>query len=85
MLTLVGFPNTDNPITGSYDYGILKDVTSPGAGDGSPWRQDIAQDIYYAIAAVCKEGGEAPDGTPETTSSSQFLNAIKEIGKKRNR
>jgi len=81
MITLVGFPNSDPAVIGSFDYGQLRNATSPGAGDGSPWRKDIAQDIYYAIAAVCKAGGQAPNGSTETTSASQFLNALKEINK----
>ena len=39
MITLVGYPNSDNAIVGSFDYGQLRNVTSPGAGDGSPWRK----------------------------------------------
>ncbi len=80
MKTISNLPNITAPNTERPD-GALKDVTSPGAGDGTPAREDWLNDLYYALLATMKDVGVSSDDSDESveagTGTSQFLSAMR--------
>lgn len=80
MKILSNLPDTDAGTTERPD-GAVKDVSSPGAGDGTPFRADWHNDHYYGLLAVMDSVGVAADDSDEEfeagTGSSQFLDAMR--------
>ena len=80
MKILSNLPDTDAGTTERPD-GAVKDVSSPGAGDGTPFRADWHNDHYYGLLAVMDSVGIAADDSDEEfeagTGSSQFLSAMR--------
>jgi hypothetical protein len=80
MKTMSNIPNTTAP-TAERPRGAMKDVSTPGAGDGTPFRQDHYNDIYYAFNTVMNDVGITSDDSDEAfeagTGSSQFLSALR--------
>ena len=80
MKILSNLPDTDAGTTERPD-GAVKDVSSPGAGDGTPFRADWHNDHYYALLALMDTVGIAADDSDEEfeagTGSSQFLDAMR--------
>ena len=80
MKILSNLPDTDAGTTERPD-GAVKDVSSPGAGDGTPFRADWHNDHYYGLLAVMDAVGIAADDSDEEfeagTGSSQFLSAMR--------
>ena len=80
MKILSNLPDTDAGTTERPD-GAVKDVSSPGAGDGTPFRADWHNDHYYALLALMDAVGIAADDSDEEfeagTGSSQFLSAMR--------
>ena len=80
MKILSNLPDTDAGTTERPD-GAVKDVSSPGAGDGTPFRADWHNDHYYGLLAVMDSVGVAADDSDEEfeagTGSSQFLSAMR--------
>lgn len=83
MKILSNLPDTDAGTTERPD-GAVKDVSSPGAGDGTPFRADWHNDHYYGLLAVMNDAGIAADDSDEEfeagTGSSQFLDALRLFG-----
>ncbi len=80
MKILSNLPDTEAGTTERPD-GAIKDVSSPGAGDGTPFRADWTNDPYYGLLAVMDTVGIAADDSDEEfeagTGSSQFLSAMR--------
>jgi hypothetical protein len=79
MKIISNLPNTTTPTTGRPD-GILKDVSAPAAGDGTPSREDWHNDIFYALLSVMDAVGVSADDTDEEFEAgigSQFLDAMR--------
>jgi len=78
MKKISTYPNTDGAAPG-YPYGKFRDKTSSFSGTTN--HADIFLDLYHAIAAVIDDsvGAGNMTGTPETTTSSEFLTALKDI------
>lgn len=70
--------NTDAPNT-EYPYGRARNVTASGDDTGTPWEQDIANDLFGFQQALLHETGAVPSGTPDKVGASQYLGAIKAI------
>ena len=62
-------------------FGAIKDVSAPGAGDGTPVREDWQNDLFYAFLATMNDVGISPDDSDESveagTGTSQFLAAMR--------
>ena len=79
MKILDNLPDTTAPTAARPD-GAVKDVSSPGAGDGTPFRADWHNDHYYGLLAVMEAAGISADDSDEEFAAgvgSQFLDAIK--------
>jgi hypothetical protein len=78
MKIISNLPNPGIAVTGRPD-GELKDVSSPGAGDGTPAREDWLNDLYYAFLSKMNDVGISADDSDEAvetaTTGSQFLTA----------
>lgn len=77
-------PNTKYPgrivaPTLDYPYGSSKNETSPGAGDGTPYEQARANDIFGFQQALLKSASITPSGSAETALVSEYLQSIVEI------
>lgn len=64
-------PNAD------YPYGRARNVTAPGDGTGTPWEEDLINDIWGFLQALLSLGVVVPSGNPETILASDYISAIK--------
>lgn len=62
-----------------YPQGSFINGTGQGKRDGSYAKAEWANDLFGAIGAVLKNGGQTPNGQVETANNSQFFNALKAI------
>lgn len=74
-------PETEYPgrITASdanYPFGSSKNETAPGAGDGTPYEKNRADDVFGMQQALLNAAGITPDGNPDTVTTPQYLQAI---------
>lgn len=65
--------------TVSYPHGKAQNVTSPGDGTGTPWEQDLVNDIFGFQQALLDAAGIHPSGVPDRVGDSQYLDAIKRL------
>ncbi len=78
MKIISNLPDTTGA-TGPRPDGAIKDVSAPGAGDGTPVREDWLNDVYYALLATMEDGGVSADDSDEEFAAgvgSQFLTAL---------
>lgn len=67
------FPGKITPASSAYPYGEARDVTTPGDGTGTPWRQTLVNDMFGWQQALLTEAGVTPDDTPDAATRSQYL------------
>jgi len=61
----------------AYPQGKAKNVTVPGAGDGTPWYADLVNDLIFGpMQRFLKLTGTVPSGTPDTADDSQHVDAM---------
>lgn len=63
----------------NYPYGQARDVTTPGDGTGTPWKQAIVNDDQGFKQALLTAAGITPSGTPDTAIASQYLQALQKL------
>jgi hypothetical protein len=73
------FPGQCDTGDAGYPYGKARNVNSPGAGDGTPWEERVANDMFGFQQALLSEGGLVPSGVPDAVGASQYLAAAKSI------
>jgi len=73
---IVEYPSNMDPVSTPWPYGEPRNVSAPGAGDGTPWETDTMKDIMGFQQALLSEAGITPSGTAETATASQYLEAI---------
>lgn len=71
-------PNTRYPANtkapdADYPQGSARDISAPGAADGTPLQEDWLNDWFGFQQAVLAEAGVTPSGTPDTALDSQVL------------
>lgn len=62
-----------------YPYGSAKNESTPGAGDGTPYRKVRADDIFGFQQALLKSRAIVPTGNADAVRASQYLQAVVEI------
>lgn len=62
-----------------YPQGSFINGTGQGKRDGSYAKAEWANDIYGALGAILKNGGQTPNGQVETANNSQVFSALKKI------
>lgn len=65
-------PNT----SGSFPDVVSQNATGPGETDGTPYIKQVIDDLWGARQALMDYAGLTPNGSQETSSNSQFLQAI---------
>lgn len=70
------FPGQSTLPNASYPYGSARDVSSPGAGDGTPVRQVWVNDLWGFQQRILSEAGFTPSGNPDTVLASQYWDAL---------
>lgn len=69
----------DAPIIPDYPFGKARNVTAPGAQDGTPWEKDIVNDLIGFNSALLDHVGAVPDNIVEKVGGSQYLSAILKV------
>lgn len=67
------------PATTNYPYGSARDVSSPGAGDGTPVQQAWVNDQWGFLQALLSAAAITPSGNPDTAVASQYLTALQTL------
>lgn len=70
------YPGQIGPGTTDYPYGEAEDVSSPGAGDGTPLKADWLKDWWGFAQRLLKNLGQDPSNIPETVPNSQYFNSL---------
>lgn len=70
------YPSQVDPASTAYPYGSARNITAPSADDGTPWDEDLINDIFGFQQALLKTAGLTPNGSPDTAEASQYLSAI---------
>lgn len=65
--------------TQEYPQGSFINGSGQGKRDGSYAKAEWANDIFGALGAILKNGGQTPNGQVETANNSQVFNALKAI------
>lgn len=60
-----------------YPYGKARDVIVSGDGSGTPWQEDLANDIFGVQQALLDAVSVVPSGTPDSVAASQYLEALR--------
>ena len=76
------YPNNVDPASTEYPYGKARDVTEAGDDTGTPFQEDLINDLFGFQQALLVESNTTPSGTPDTATNSQQLNAVKDITSK---
>lgn len=77
------YPGQITPSSTDYPYGSARDVSSPGAGDGTPVQQAWVNDWFGFQQAAMQAAGITPSGNPDSATSSDVLNAIRTLSQNR--
>jgi hypothetical protein len=63
--------------SGSYPQGKAKNVSAPGAGDGTPWYANLVNDLLFGPwQAILRLTGTVPSGVPDTANTTQYMEAL---------
>jgi hypothetical protein len=73
------FPGKITPGNADYPYGKARDVTTPGDGTGTPWKQVLLNDLWGFFQGLLVASGISPSGVPDTVLVSDYLNAMRAI------
>jgi len=60
----------------NYPYGKARNITVPGDGTGTPWEQDLVNDILGFQQKLLTEAGISPSGNPDTIVASNYWDAL---------
>lgn len=68
-------------ITGDlgYPHGKARNQTVVDDGTGTPWEEQLVNDIFGFEQALLAEAGATPSGTPDRVGGSQYLDALKKL------
>jgi hypothetical protein len=70
------FPTQTLPPTSAYPYGQAKNVSAPGAGDGTPWVAPLVNDWFGFFQSLLVGAGLTPTGDPDEVGDSQYFSAM---------
>jgi hypothetical protein len=63
----------------SYPYGSAQDITTPGDGTGTPWEQNLLNDIWGLLQKMLGVAELTPSDLPDTVLVSQYYQALIKI------
>lgn len=67
--------NSDAPTT-AYPLGVPRNVSAPGAGDGTPWHATLIQDYMGLLQSLLSVTGITASNSPDQLGASQYLQAL---------
>lgn len=73
------YPGKITPASSQYPYGKARNVSTPGDGTGTPWEENIVNDIFGFQQAILDAGSVIPSGTPDYVGASQYLTALQNV------
>ncbi len=65
----------------AYPQGKAKDESAVGAGDGTPFQEDLLNDHFGFRQALLKEATVTPSEVPDTAVASQYLDAMLKVSR----
>ncbi len=65
--------------TPEYPYGSSKNESSPGAGDGTPYNKERANDVFGLQQSLLSACGIVPSGNADNVLDSQYMQALVEL------
>lgn len=65
--------------TGAFPNVVSENITTPGAGDGTPFIKQLIDTTFGVFQALMDKAGLTPSGTTESATISQILQAIRNI------
>lgn len=75
----VKYPTKTAGTDADYPYGIPRNVSAPGAGDGTPWEVDVVKDIFAFQQVLLTVAGVTPSGNADTVPESQYLESLGKV------
>lgn len=73
------FPGQSNPADANYPQGSAKNVSAPGANNGTPLVADLINDVYGFLQRLLDEASVTPSGNPDTVPNSDYFDALSTI------
>jgi hypothetical protein len=62
-----------------YPYGKARNNSVPGDGSGTPYEEDLVNDIFGMQQSLLVEAGVTPSGVPDKVGASDYLDAILQL------
>lgn len=73
------FPGKSAPADANYPLGSARNVSAPGAGDGTPIVADVLNDLFGFQQGLLAAAGLTASGLPDRVGASQYLDAIQAL------
>lgn len=73
------FPGQSTPGDANYPQGSARNVSAPGANDGTPLVARLVNDIYGFLQRLLDEASIVPSGDPDTVIDSDYFDALSAI------
>lgn len=73
------FPGQSTPGNADYPQGAARDVSAPGANDGTPLTARLVNDYQGFFQRLLNEAGITPSGDPDTVPNSDYFDALSAI------
>ncbi len=73
------YPNRVAAPDSNYPYGSARNSIIPNDGTGTPWEKDLVNDLLGFQQAILADAGITPNGLPDTSLASQYLDGLKSI------
>lgn len=70
------YPGKITPANPQYPYGQARNITNPSDGTGTPWEQNLVNDLFGFQQALLVAAGIEPSGVPDNAQVSQYLQAL---------
>lgn len=73
------YPGKADAPSAGYPQGSFKNVTAPGAGDGTPWEKVWVNDWAGFFQRLVSEAGITPSGSPDTILAGDNWDALQSL------
>lgn len=73
------YPSQIDTSDPAYPHGKARNVGSPGDGTGTPWEEDLVNDVFGFQQALLDAASITPSGTPDKVGACQYLDALNVI------
>jgi len=73
----VKWPTKITAPSAAYPYGSAQNITVPGDGTGTPWDEDLVNDIFGFQQELLDKAGITPSGDPDEVDDSEYFQAMR--------